>query len=68
MTNQSSSIEPANTYQGSSPLTHILDWSDLSDSPISGKTFSVVTFGCQMNKHDSERIVGMLSALPRWKP
>lgn len=46
-----------------SPLTHILDWNDLSDSAISGKTFSVVTFGCQMNKHDSERIVGMLTAL-----
>ena len=63
MTNQPSCTEPANIKQGSSPLTHILDWSDLSDSPISGKTFSVVTFGCQMNKHDSERIVGMLSAL-----
>lgn len=26
-------------------------------------TFFVRTFGCQMNKHDSERIVGMLEAL-----
>jgi tRNA-2-methylthio-N6-dimethylallyladenosine synthase len=26
------------------------------------KTFQVRTFGCQMNKHDSERIAGMLSA------
>jgi len=26
-------------------------------------TFHVVTFGCQMNKHDSERVVGMLEAL-----
>lgn len=49
--------------EGSSPLTHILDWSDLEENAIAGKTFSVVTFGCQMNKHDSERIVGMLSAL-----
>ena len=47
----------------SSPLTHVLDWSDLSQNRISGKTFSIVTFGCQMNKHDSERIVGMLTAL-----
>jgi tRNA-2-methylthio-N6-dimethylallyladenosine synthase len=47
----------------SSPLTHVLDWSDLSQNRICGKTFSIVTFGCQMNKHDSERIVGMLTAL-----
>ncbi len=46
-----------------SPLTHVLDWSDLTENQISGKTFSVVTFGCQMNKHDSERIVGMLTML-----
>lgn len=46
-----------------SPLTHILDWEDLPNSAIEGKTFCVVTFGCQMNKHDSERIVGMLTAL-----
>lgn len=26
------------------------------------KTFTVITFGCQMNKHDSERIVGMLES------
>jgi tRNA-2-methylthio-N6-dimethylallyladenosine synthase len=26
------------------------------------RTFEVRTFGCQMNKHDSERIVGMLAA------
>ena len=26
------------------------------------KTFEVRTFGCQMNKHDSERIAGMLRA------
>ncbi len=46
-----------------SPLTQVLDWSDFSGGLIQGKTFSVVTFGCQMNKHDSERIVGMLTAL-----
>ena len=28
-----------------------------------GTTFHVVTYGCQMNKHDSERVVGMLEAL-----
>ncbi len=46
-----------------SPLTEVPDWSDFSGGLIQGKTFSVVTFGCQMNKHDSERIVGMLTAL-----
>ena len=30
---------------------------------LSGLTFCVHTFGCQMNKHDSERIVGMLESL-----
>ena len=25
--------------------------------------FCVVTFGCQMNKHDSERVAGMLEGL-----
>ena len=30
---------------------------------LSGFTFCVHTFGCQMNKHDSERIVGMLEGL-----
>lgn len=29
-------------------------------SALEGRTFHVITFGCQMNKHDSERIVGML--------
>ncbi len=28
-----------------------------------GRTYAVRTFGCQMNKHDSERIAGMLEAL-----
>ena len=32
-------------------------------SPLNGLTFCVHTFGCQMNKHDSERIAGMLEAL-----
>lgn len=47
----------------SSLLTEIPDWDTATFDSISGTTFSVVTFGCQMNKHDSERIVGMLSAL-----
>ena len=29
---------------------------------LQGKTFNVITYGCQMNKNDSERIVGMLSS------
>ena len=66
MTNITSSSHAAivdSSTDASSPLTHVLDWSDLSESHIAGKTFSIVTFGCQMNKHDSERIVGMLTAL-----
>lgn len=46
-----------------SPLTTIPDWNDSPFTSLMGTTFSVVTFGCQMNKHDSERIVGMLHAL-----
>ena len=46
-----------------SPLAEILDWDTTSFSSFIDTTFSVVTFGCQMNKHDSERIVGMLTAL-----
>lgn len=30
---------------------------------LSGATFSITTFGCQMNKHDSERVCGMLEEL-----
>ena len=30
---------------------------------FSSLTFLVRTFGCQMNKHDSERVCGMLEAL-----
>ncbi len=29
-------------------------------SPLSGRTFHVITYGCQMNVHDSERIAGVL--------
>ncbi len=32
-------------------------------SDLQGLTFTAQTFGCQMNKHDSERIIGMLEAL-----
>lgn len=31
-------------------------------APFQNLTFSVQTFGCQMNKHDSERIAGVLEA------
>ena len=30
---------------------------------LSDLKFCVKTFGCQMNKHDSERVCGMLEAL-----
>lgn len=30
---------------------------------LSGLTFAVLTFGCQMNKHDSERVAGMFESL-----
>ena len=29
---------------------------------MSGKTFYIETFGCQMNAHDSEKVVGTLEA------
>ena len=32
-------------------------------TPFMNMTFCVRTFGCQMNKHDSERIAGMLEGL-----
>lgn len=32
-------------------------------SRLQGTTFCLHTFGCQMNKHDSEKVVGMLEAL-----
>ena len=32
-------------------------------SSFMGLTFHVQTFGCQMNKHDSERVTGMLESL-----
>ena len=31
--------------------------------PFDGATFCIHTFGCQMNKHDSERVAGMLEGL-----
>lgn len=34
-----------------------------ASSSLMGTTFCVHTFGCQMNKHDSERVDGMLEAL-----
>lgn len=33
------------------------------DSVFEGATFCIHTFGCQMNKHDSERVAGMLEGL-----
>ena len=33
------------------------------NSPLNNTTFCLHTFGCQMNKHDSERVEGMLEAL-----
>ena len=33
------------------------------NSALFGTTFCVHTFGCQMNKHDSERVCGMLEEL-----
>ena len=32
-------------------------------TPFTNLTFCIRTFGCQMNKHDSERIAGMLEGL-----
>ncbi|MBQ9041946.1 MAG: tRNA (N6-isopentenyl adenosine(37)-C2)-methylthiotransferase MiaB [Eggerthellaceae bacterium] len=37
--------------------------SNLSSAAFWNLTFHVQTFGCQMNKHDSERVTGMLEAL-----
>jgi tRNA-2-methylthio-N6-dimethylallyladenosine synthase len=33
-----------------------------ADSPASGKSFYIETFGCQMNAHDSEKVAGVLLA------
>lgn len=30
---------------------------------LGGKRYSIITYGCQMNAHDSEKIAGMLSAI-----
>ncbi len=35
---------------------------DAHDRTLGGCTYCIRTFGCQMNKHDSERVDGMLSA------
>lgn len=35
----------------------------MSTSELSGKTYHVIVYGCQMNKHDGERIAGMLDSL-----
>ena len=32
-------------------------------SILSGKTYFIRTFGCQMNLHDSERVSGLLDSL-----
>ena len=32
-------------------------------TPFTNLTFCIRTFGCQMNKHDSERIAGMLEGM-----
>ncbi|MFR3092568.1 MAG: hypothetical protein ACLTMP_13310 [Eggerthella lenta] len=39
-------------------------------TPFTNLTFCIRTFGCQMNKHDSERIAGMLEGMGalRWTP
>lgn len=36
---------------------------NLPESSFQGLTYAIQTFGCQMNKHDSERVSGMLEAL-----
>lgn len=33
-----------------------------SNSPLEGLTYFIHAFGCQMNKHDSERVAGMLDS------
>jgi tRNA-2-methylthio-N6-dimethylallyladenosine synthase len=32
----------------------------MSENDLAGTTFAVITFGCQMNRHDSERVAGVL--------
>ena len=34
----------------------------IENSPLAGLTYFIHAFGCQMNKHDSERVCGMLDA------
>src|SRR5262245_66609256 len=33
---------------------------EISQSPAASKTFYIETFGCQMNVHDSEKVIGTL--------
>ena len=33
-----------------------------NSEPLSPRTYTVRTYGCQMNEHDSERIAGLLEA------
>ena len=35
----------------------------MNSSILSGKTYFIRTFGCQMNLHDSERVSGLLDSL-----
>src|ERR1035438_2697575 len=37
-----------------------LSYIHYNGSTVSGKTFYIETFGCQMNAHDSEKVVGTL--------
>lgn len=34
----------------------------MSSSVLKGLTYNIQTFGCQMNKHDSERVAGLLAS------
>ena len=38
-------------------------FADMNNSLLSGKTYFIRTFGCQMNLHDSERVGGLLDSL-----
>lgn len=35
----------------------------MAKNELAGKTYHVIVYGCQMNKHDGERIAGMLDSL-----
>ena len=36
---------------------------EVRDMPQKPKSYYVVTYGCQMNAHDSEKLAGMLQAM-----